>query len=77
MNVNLDHMTTEQLMLRDLIFEIPEFLRDASKESRDYQAGVFHALGLLQSKINSFDIDQSQFAHQLPDIEAWFLGGRQ
>ena len=72
---NLDGMSTEQLMLRDLIFEIPELLDEADKETRDYQAGVFHALGLLESKLSSFEIDQSRFARQMPDVESWFLRG--
>ena len=73
---NLDGMSTEQLMLRDLIFEIPELLEEADKESRDYQAGVWHALGLLEHKLETFEIDQSRFARQMPDIESWFLRGK-
>jgi hypothetical protein len=72
---NLDGMSSEQLMLRDLIYEIPDLLADADKESSDYRAGVFHALGLLKFKLNSFEIDQSRFARQMPDIEGWFLRG--
>lgn len=62
-------------MLRDFLYEIPDLLAEAEKESRDYQAGVFHALGLLEIKLNSFEIDQSRFARQMPDIEGWFLRG--
>lgn len=69
---NLDGMSSEQLMLRDLIFEIPELLAEADKESRDFQHGVYTALRLLEFKLDSFEIDQSRFARQVPDIEAWF-----
>ena len=72
----LDGLSTEQLMLRDFIYEIPEFLKDAEKQTREYQAGVFHALALLDSKLNSFEINQSRFARQMPDIEAWFIRGK-
>ena len=64
-------------MLRDFIYEVPELLREADRESRDYQTGVFDALGLIEHKLNSFDIDQSRFARQMPDLEAWFLRGDQ
>ena len=72
---DLDGMSTEQLMLRDLIYEIPELLDRVDKESSDFQAGVFHTLGLLAGKLDSFEIDQSHFARQMPDVEGWFLRG--
>jgi hypothetical protein len=74
---NFVGMTSEQLMLRDLIYELPDLLKDAEKEDRNYQAGVFHTLALLDHKLNSFEIDQSRFARQMPDLEAWFLRGAQ
>jgi hypothetical protein len=70
-------MSSEQLMLRDLLYEIPDLLSEAGQESREYQAGVFHALGLLRHKLETFEIDQSRFARQMPDVEAWFLRGTQ
>ena len=72
---DLDGMSAEQLMLRDLIYEIPDLLDKADRATRDYQVGVFHALGLLESKLSSFEIDQSRFARQMPDVEGWFLRG--
>ncbi|WP_423142817.1 hypothetical protein ACOYW6_05560 [Parablastomonas sp. CN1-191] len=69
---NLDGMSSEQLMLRDLIYEIPDLLVDADKENRDFQHGVFTALRLLEWKLQSFEIDQSRFTRQMPDIEAWY-----
>lgn len=72
---SLDGMSTEQLMLRDLIYEIPDLLTEADSESTDYRMGMFHALGLLKHKLDSFEIDQSRFAKQMPDVEAWFLRG--
>ena len=69
-------MSSEQLMLRDLIYEIPDLLADADKESREFQHGVFTALHLLKFKLESFEIDQSRFARQMPDIEGWFLRGK-
>jgi len=73
MNVeNLDGMSSEQLMLRDLIYEIPELLEEADKESREFQRGVFEALRLLEFKLQTFEIDQSRFARQMPDVEAWY-----
>jgi hypothetical protein len=75
MQEDLIGMSSEQLMLRDLIYEVPELLEAADQESREYQAGVFHALSLLRHKLEVFEIDQSRFARQLPDVEAWFLRG--
>ena len=69
---NLDGMSSEQLMLRDLIYEIPELLAEADTQSREFQHGVFSALRLLECKLQSFEIDQSRFARQMPDIEAWY-----
>ena len=74
MNENLDGMTSEQLMLRDLIYEIPEMLAVADKESRDYQDGVREVALRLEEKIRNFGIDQSRFARQMPDIDAWYHG---
>ena len=68
---NLDGMSTEQLMLRDLIYEIPDLLAEAEKGSPEFRRGVFVALTLLEFKLNSFEIDQSRFAKQMPDIEEW------
>ena len=68
----LDGMSSEQLMLRDLIYEIPELLAEADMQSREFQHGVFSALRLLEWKLQSFEIDQSRFARQMPDIEAWY-----
>ena len=73
---NLDGMSSEQLMLRDIIYEIPDLLRDADTESRDYQRGMYVAFGLLQHQLDAFQIDQSRFARQIPDLEAWFHRGQ-
>ena len=61
-------------MLRDLLYELPDFLAEADRESPDYRAGV-HAMGcMLESYLNNFNIDQSKFARPMPNIDAWFLG---
>ena len=72
MTETLDGMSSEQLMLRDLIYEIPDLLVDAENESREFQHGVFTALRLLEFKLEVFEIDQSRFARQMPDIEKWY-----
>ncbi len=75
MNENLNGMSTEQLMLRDLIWEIPEILQEADAEGDDmYRLGVRRVARLLQAKLESFQVDQSNFARQMPDIDAWFEG---
>ena len=67
-------MSTEQLMLRDLIYEIPDLLAEADKESREYQFAVASVAKLLEEKLNTFEIDQSRFARQMPDVDAWLHG---
>ncbi len=74
MSENLDGMSTEQLMLRDFLYEIPDFLAEADQKSADYRAGVFHTLGMLDHYLKSFEVDQSRFARQMPDVESWFIG---
>ena len=73
MTENLDGMSKEQLMLRDFLYEVPDFLAEADKESSDYRAGVFHAFGVLDHYLKSFEIDQSRFARRMPDLESWFI----
>ena len=75
MSENLEGMSREQLMLRDIIYEIPDLLEQADKESKDYQAGMFHALSLLEQQLISFEIDQSRFTRQMPSMDGWFLRG--
>lgn len=72
---NLEGMAREQLMLRDIFFEIHDFLEAAKVESREYQAGAFSALTILAQQLVTFEIDQSRFARQMPDLDAWFLRG--
>jgi hypothetical protein len=74
MNENLDGMSSEQLMLRDFLYEVPDLLAEADKECPDHRAGVFSALTMLDSYMKSFEIDQSRFARQMPNLDAWFLG---
>ena len=75
MTENLDGMTSEQLMLRDLIYEIPEILQEADEEDDPmYRLGVREVAYRLQEKLEIFQIDQSRFARQMPDIDAWFAG---
>jgi hypothetical protein len=74
MRENLDGMSSEQLMLRDLIYEIHEILAEAEHESREYQHGVREGALRLEEKLNSFEIDQSRFRRQMPDIDAWYHG---
>jgi hypothetical protein len=77
MSENLNGMTSEQLMLRDLIYEIHEILEEADKESRDYQRGVAEVAQRLEEKMSAFEIDQSRFARQMPNVDAWYHGRMQ
>ena len=61
-------------MLRDLIYEIHEILAEADTESRDYQNGVREVALRLEEKLRNFGINQSRFARQMPDIDAWYHG---
>ncbi len=62
-------------MLRDFLYEIPDLLDDAKRESSAFQYGVFTVLSLLESKLKAFEIDQSRFVRRMPDIEAWYFRG--
>jgi hypothetical protein len=73
MNENLEGMSTEQLMLRDLLYEIPDLLAEADQQESAYRAGVFSALSMLDSYLNSFQVDQSRFARRMPNLDSWFL----
>jgi competence protein ComGC len=74
MKENLEGMSPEQLMLRDILYEIPDILADADRKTRDYQFGVAAVAKLLESQLHAFEIDQSRFARQMPDIDAWLHG---
>ena len=74
MTENLDGMSSEQLMLRDLIYEVPDLFAEADGQTRDYQFGVASVLKLFESKLQAFDIDQTRFARQMPDVDAWLHG---
>jgi len=71
---DLTGMTAEQLMLRDVIYEVHDILDDANQKSRDYQFGVAAVAGLLQHQLDTFGIDQSRFARRMPDVDAWLHG---
>jgi hypothetical protein len=76
MSENLDGMLSEQLMLRDLIYEMPEILGDADQgDLPGYRLGVREVAKRLEDKLQLFQIDQSRFARQMPDVEAWYLRG--
>ena len=72
---NLDGMSSEQLMLRDLLYEIPELLSEADRNENEYRRGVNEALRLLERKLKAFGIDQTRFARPMPDIERWYFRG--
>ena len=75
MTENLGGMTSEQLLLRDLIYEIPEILEEADEEGDPmYRLGGRVVAYRLEEKLKNFGIDQSRFARQMPDVDAWFLG---
>jgi hypothetical protein len=71
---NLEGMSSEQLMLRDVIYEQHDILADAGKESRDYQFGVASVAKLLEHQLVAFEIDQSRFTRRMPDIDGWLHG---
>jgi len=60
-------------MLRDLIYELPDLLADADRNCPSYRAGVYAVVGMLKNHLGSFEIDQSRFARQMPDVDAWYL----
>ena len=77
MKEDLDGLTSEQLMLRDVIYEIHDILAEAEKGSSDYRFGVAAIAGLLEHQLDAFGIDQSRFARKMPDIDAWLVGSLQ
>lgn len=74
MRENLDGISTELLMLRDFLYEVPDLLAEADKKGAEFRAGVFSTLSMLDSYLQSFDIDQSRFSRPMPNLDAWFLG---
>jgi len=72
---DLAGMSREQLLLRDLIYEMPEVLRDASSESMEYRSGLYSLAKLMEMKLEAFEIDQTKFARQMPDVSAWYERG--
>jgi hypothetical protein len=69
---NLDGMSSEQLMLRDIIYELYDFLDEAGKnKDTSYRMGVYSVVKILAEQMKSFNIDQSRFARQMPDIDLW------
>ena len=74
MTENLHGMSTEQLMLRDFLYEVPDLLAKADKETADFRAGVFSTLSMLDHYLQSFEIDQARFARQMPNLDTWYLG---
>ena len=60
--------------LDDFFYEVTDFLSEADEKSTDYRAGVFSTLTMLNSYLDTFDIDQSRFRRPLPDLDFWFLG---
>ena len=70
MNENLDGMTNEQLMLRDIIFELHDLVDDAVKQpDSGYRFGVYSIASVLKHQLETFEIDQSRFARQMPDLD--------
>ena len=68
-------MSKEQLLLRDLIYEIPDVLSEASSETFEYRSGIYNLAKLLEMKLEAFGIDQTKFARQMPDVSAWYERG--
>jgi hypothetical protein len=71
---NLDGMTSEQLMLRDFIYEVNDILAEAEGASFDERLGLRPIAKLLEMNLQAFQIDQSRFARSLVDVDAWFAG---
>ena len=70
MTENLDGMSSEQLMLRDIIYELHDLVDDAVKEHDGmYRLGVYSIASLLKHQLETFEIDQSRFARQMPDLD--------
>ena len=54
MTENLDGMSSEQLMLRDIIYELHDLVDDAVKEpDRMYRMGVFSIASLLKHQLET------------------------
>jgi hypothetical protein len=71
---NLDGMTTEQLMLREFLYELPELLAAADGEPPAYRQGVYSVVAMLENCLDTFAVDQSRFARRMPNVDAWFAG---
>jgi hypothetical protein len=70
----LDGMSSEQLMLHDLIYEINEALEEAREAPVHERLGLRRIAKLFEIKLETFEIDQSKFARPLVDVDAWFAG---
>ncbi len=70
MSENLDGMSAEQLMLRDVIYELNDLVDDAANNpDSSYRFGVYSVVSLLARQLDVFEIDQTRFARQMPDVE--------
>jgi hypothetical protein len=74
---NLEGMTSEQLMLRDLIYEVNEVLVEHRGSSFEERLALARIATLLERKLQVFDIDQSRFGQRLLDVDAWLVGTMQ
>lgn len=72
-----DNESAEAMMLRDVVYELNEMMRDATlwKNPLPGETLGFHrVVSLLYQQLDAFCIDQSKFAEPLLDPGEWFAG---
>jgi hypothetical protein len=66
----------ERHLLRDFVFEVNDLLNQKAKcEDEGYRLAVLDIVGTLNSQLEAFDIDQSDFPKPLISAEQWFIEG--
>jgi hypothetical protein len=72
---HLDGMSSEQLMLCDVIYELYDLLDEASKDpNSSFRMGVYSVVKVLSDQMKAFEIDQSKYPRPMPDVDAWLAG---
>ena len=67
----------EALMLRDVVYELNEMMRDAELWSDPLPGetlGFRRVVSLLYHQLDVFGVDQSLYAEPLLDPDEWFAG---
>ena len=69
--------SSEALMLRDVVYELNEMMRDSTLWSDPLPGealGFRRVVALLHHQMNTFGVDQSDYAEPLLDPDEWFAG---